>query len=221
MNGSTELLSTLPRRAQSAAEELANSVSHGIGLVGALAGAPVLFVAASKGNGQFFIGSVVFIITMLGVYLGSTLYHAWPQTSAKSLLQLIDHSAIFLLIAGTYTPFTLGRLSGGYGSVMFAVVWSIAVFGIILKIVRGTTRHPKLAMSLYLGLGWSGLLVIRPLSLVVPASGLAWLVAGGVVYTIGVLFFVNERLRFGHFVWHLFVMGGTTCHFFAILACAE
>jgi len=205
---------------QSSTEELFNTVSHGIGLIAAVIAAPILlFAASARGDGRFFVGSVIFTITMVGVYLGSTLYHAWPATPRKSVLQLVDHSAIFLLIAGTYTPFALGRLGGVYGSALLALVWAVAVFGIVVKIARGTARHPKLGMSLYLGLGWSGLIVIRPLSLAVPMPALGWLIAGGVVYTTGVLFFVNERLRYGHFVWHLFVMGGTACHFLALLAC--
>ena len=219
MNG-PDNLRPVPQRVQSATEEMANSVSHGFGLIAALVGAPVLLLAASHTtDARFFAGSVVFIITTLAVYLGSTLYHAWPDTPRKSALQLFDHSAIFLLIAGTYTPFALSRLDGAYGPAMFGLVWAIAVLGIILKVVRGATRHPKIAMCLYLGMGWSGLLVLQPLSVAVPPAALIWLVAGGVIYTTGVLFFINERIRYAHFVWHLFVIGGSTCHFFALLAC--
>ena len=220
MNGIDESVS-LPGRIQSSGEELANSISHGIGLMVGVAAAPILLIAASeKGDSRFFIGAVIFTITMVAVYLGSTLYHAWPQSPRKSLLQLVDHSAIFLLIAGTYTPFALGPLGGAHGAAMLGLVWALAVLGIIVKVARGTMQHPRLALSLYLGMGWSGLLVIRPLSLAVPMPSLIWLIAGGVVYTAGVLFFLNERLRYGHFVWHLFVMAGTTCHFVALLACA-
>ncbi len=210
----------LPQRVQSAMEEMANSVSHGFGLIAALAGAPVLLFAASRTNdARFFAGSVVFMLATLSVYLASTLYHAWPQGPRKSTLQLLDHSAIFLLIAATYTPFTLGRLAGWYGPVMFTLVWTIAMLGITLKVVRGVNRHPKIALCLYLGMGWCGLVVWRPLSLAIPLAGLWWLAAGGVIYTAGVLFFVSERLRYGHLVWHIFVIAGSVCHFFAILAC--
>jgi hemolysin III len=213
-------LRTLPKRRQSLGEELANSVSHGIGLVGALIGAPILLLTAlDTGDGGFFIGTIVFTATMLLLYLGSMLYHAWPQTRGKSVLQVLDHSAIFLLIAGTYTPFTLGPLRGTWGSTMLGLIWALAIFGVIVKATRGTSRHPKLAMSLYLGMGWSALIVIRPLASAVPPSAVLWLLAGGIAYTIGVLFFVNERLRYGHFVWHLFVLAGTSCHFLALLAC--
>ncbi len=144
---------------------------------------------------------------------------AWPETRTKYALQLFDHSAIFFLIAGTYTPFALGPLRGIWGSTILAVVWAVAAFGVTVKAMRGTSRHHKLAMSLYLGMGWSGLIIIWPLILKVPPTALFWLFAGGVAYTAGVLFFVNKRLRYGHFVWHLFVLAGTSCHFLALLAC--
>jgi hemolysin III len=210
----------LPRWTQSRGEELANTISHGIGLLAALIGTPVLLVAAlNAGNGGFFIGTIIFAATMLVLYLGSTLYHAWPQTRAKCVLQVFDHSAIFLLIAGTYTPLTLGPLRGLCGWTMFGVIWALAIFGIIMKVTRGTSRHPKLALCLYLGMGWLGLIVIWPLSSVVSASALLGLFAGGIAYTVGVIFFVNERRRYNHFIWHLFVLTGTSCHFLALLAC--
>ena len=208
------------KRMHSSSEELANMISHGIGLIAALIGAPILlFAARDTGSDGFFVGTIVFIATMLALYLASTLYHAWPQTRTKYALQLFDHCAIFFLIAGTYTPFALGPLRGIWGSTILGVVWAVAVFGVIVKAMRGTSRHRKLAMSLYLGMGWSALIIIRPAILKVPPAALFWLVAGGVAYTAGVLFFVNERLRYGHFVWHLFVLAGTSCHFLAVLAC--
>jgi hemolysin III len=214
-------LHALPRWTQSAGEELANSISHGIGLVAGLIGAPVLLLAALRtGSHGFFIGTIVFTVTMLLLYLGSLLYHAWPQTRGKCILQVLDHSAIFLLIAGTYTPFTLGPLRGLFGSIMFGLVWALAIFGVIMKTTRGTSRHRKLGLALYLGMGWICVIGIRPLLGAVPLSAVVWLFAGGIAYTTGVLFFVNERLRYSHFVWHLFVLSGTGCHFLALLACA-
>jgi hemolysin III len=211
----------LPRWTQSTGEELANSISHGIGLVGAIIGAPILLLAAFRhGSMLFLIGTIVFIVTMLLLYLGSMLYHAWPRTRAKSILQLLDHSAIFWLIAGTYTPFALGPLRGVWGWTMLGIVWALAAFGVFVKATHGAARHRKFAMALYLGMGWLALVFIRPLALAVPLSALLWLLAGGVVYTTGVLFFVNERLRYAHFVWHLFVLTGTGCHFAAVLTCA-
>jgi len=211
----------LPKWAQSTGEELANSISHGIGLVGALIGTPVLLLTAfHHGSISFLIGTIVFTVTMLLLYLGSTFYHAWPRTRAKSVLQLLDHSAIFWLIAGTYTPFALGPLRGGWGWMMLGLIWTLSVFGTLIKAIRGTARHRKLAMTLYLGMGWLALVFIRPLVFAVPLSVLLWLLAGGIAYTTGVLFFVNTRLRYSHFVWHLFVLVGTGCHFAAVLICA-
>ena len=206
-------------RRQSPKEELANSISHGIGLVAGLIAAPILLFAAFDRGGGFFIGTVVFTITMLLLYLGSMLYHAWPPTPGKYVLQVLDHSAIFLLIAGTYTPFALGPLRGRLGSMMLGVVWALAILGVVIKATRGTTRHRKLAMTLYLGMGWSALLVARPVVLLLPSSAVIWLLAGGIAYTFGVLFYIQERLRYGHLIWHLLVLTGTSCHFFAVLSC--
>ncbi len=208
-----------PKRMQSAGEELANSISHGIGLCAALLGAPILLLEARRSSPGFFLGAVIFVATMSILYLGSMLYHAWPHTRGKSILQVVDHSAIFLLIAGTYTPFTLGPLRGFWGSTMLALVWALAIFGIFLKTTRGPSHHPKLSVSLYLGTGWLALIAARPMTLAIPFPALFWLVAGGIAYTTGVLFFVNERLRYSHFIWHLFVLAGSSCHFLAVLSC--
>jgi hemolysin III len=208
-----------PKRMQSAGEELANSISHGIGLCAALIGAPILLLEAHRSSPGFFLGTAIFTVTLSMLYLGSTLYHAWPQTRGKSVLRTLDHSAIFLLIAGTYTPFTLGPLRGLWGSSILAVVWALAIFGVILKATRGASRHPKLGMTLYLGTGWLALIAVRPMMLAIPFAALFWLVAGGVAYTTGVLFFVNQRLRYSHFIWHLFVLAGSSCHFLAVLSC--
>src|SRR5207247_7609297 len=151
----------LPRRPQSAGEELANSISHGMGLAGAMIGTPILLLAAfHHGSISFLIGTIIFAATMLLVYLGSTLYHAWPQTRGKSFLQVLDHSAIFLLIAGTYTPFMLGPLRGFWGATILVIVWALAIFGVTLKATRGPSRHSKLGMTLYLGTGWLALIAI-------------------------------------------------------------
>src|SRR6266446_4118284 len=212
---------TLASRTQSAGEELANSISHAIGLVGAMIGAPILLLAAFYHGSIFFlVGTIIFTVTMLLVYFGSTLYHAWPQTRVKSFLQVMDHSAIFLLIAGTYTPFALGPLRDAGGLAMLGIVWTLALFGVVMKTTRGPLRHRKLAMTLYLGTGWLGVIFIRPLTLAVPWSAVLWLIAGGIAYTAGTLFFANERLRYAHFVWHLFVLAGTSCHFTAVFICA-
>lgn len=213
---------TLPKWTQSPGEEIANSLSHGIGFIAALIGTPILLAAAERhGSSGFLLGTVVFSVTMLILYLGSTVYHAWPATRAKHFLQSFDHAAIYFLIAGTYTPFALGPLRGHGGFVVLGLIWLAATFGVILKMTRGTSRHRKLAMSLYLGMGWLIPLTHRPLMLAIPFSALIWLLAGGIAYTAGVLFFINKRLRYSHFVWHLFVLAGTSCHFVAVLSCAS
>ncbi len=186
---------SLPLRnwTQSAGEEVANGISHGIGLVGAMIGTPILLLAAlHHSNIPFLIGTIIFtttmlLTTMLLVYLASTLYHGWPHTDTKSILQVIDHAAIFLLIAGTFTPFALGPLRGGGGLAMLGIVWALALFGVIIKATRGVLRHRRLAMTLYLGTGWIGLAFIRPLALAIPLSALLWLIAGGIAYTAGTL----------------------------------
>jgi hemolysin III len=209
-----------PKWDQSLGEELANSISHGLGLMAALIGAPILMLAAWRGGDRlFFLGTAVFAGAMLLVYLGSTLYHAWPRGPLKSVFQVIDHSAIFLLIAGTYTPFTLGPLRGAWGWTILALVWTLAFFGIALKTVGGTERRKGLSMALYLGMGWLILFAFRPLISNVPPIGLVWLVAGGLFYTGGVFFFIRRRSRYAHFVWHLFVLLGTGCHFLAVFSC--
>lgn len=211
-----------PKWDQSLGEELANSISHGLGLLAGLLGAPLLMVAAWRGGDRFFFtGTAVFTAAMLLVYLGSTLYHAWPRGTIKSVFQVIDHSAIFLLIAGTYTPFTLGPLRGAWGWTILALVWTLAICGVILKSISGTERRTGLFLALYLSMGWLILIAFRPLLLHVPVSALLWLVAGGFAYTGGVFFFVSRRRRYTHFVWHLFVLLGTVCHFLAVFSCAH
>ena len=211
----------LASRRQSAGEELANSISHAMGLVAAMIGTPILLLAAFRHANIFLlVGTVIFTATMLLVYFGSTLYHAWPQTRVKSFFQVMDHSAIFLLIAGTYTPFALGPLRGAGGLTMLGIVWTLALFGVVMKATRGALRHRKLSMTLYLGTGWLGVIFIRPLALTIPWTAVLWLVMGGIAYTAGTLFFANERLRYAHFIWHLFVLAGTSCHFAAVFVCA-
>jgi hemolysin III len=203
-------------RSPSLGEEIANSVSHGVGLVGALVAAPFLVLAARRGGAAGTVGATVFASTVVLLYLASTLYHALPTHKARPVFQIIDHSAIFLLIAGTYTPFTLGVLRGTWGWTLLGLVWSLAVLGVALKTVGGI-RYPRLSTTLYLGMGWLALIAIRPLWLRIPVSGWLWLVAGGLAYTAGVAFYAFDRMRYGHLMWHLFVLTGTVCHFFAVL----
>ncbi len=206
----------VPHRPQTIAEEVANSVSHGLGFVMALAGAPILIVAATqRGTLSDVIAVSVFAAAMALMYLSSTIYHALPQGQAKRVFQVLDHSAIYLLIAGTYTPFTLGVLQGAWGWTLFGLVWGLAAFGVLVKAFAGIRWH-GLSTALYLGMGWLALIAAKPLWESLPLAGLAWLLAGGIAYTAGVYFYAKKTLRFGHFVWHLFVVAGTACHFVAV-----
>lgn len=207
-----------PRREQSAREETANSISHGIGLVAALAGTPVLLMQADRhGDSGFTIGVTLFAMSMILLYLASTLYHALPPGKAKRMLRMIEHAAIFVLIAGTYSPFALGILSGPWGWSLLVIIWGLALFGSILKLGRRMSS-PLISTGLYLIMGWLIVIATLPLYERMPATGLTLLVAGGVAYTTGVVFFIlDARWRYGHLVWHLFVMAGTGCHYFAVL----
>ncbi|MGB5817599.1 MAG: hemolysin III family protein [Thermoanaerobaculia bacterium] len=205
------------KRRQSLGEEIANSVSHGVGLLAAVVAAPILIVAAVwRGSAAGIVSASVFAATVVVLYTTSTLYHALPESRAKRVLRVLDHGAIFLLIAGTYTPFTLGVLRGAWGWTLFGLVWGLAVAGLVLK-AAGGVRHPVLSTSLYLAMGWLVLIAVKPLWDRVPMWGLFWLLAGGLAYTVGVAFFAAERIRYSHFVWHLFVIVGTVCHFIAVL----
>ena len=205
------------RREQSSGEEIANAISHGFGFVMALAGTPILIArTVAQGNkGQTF-GASVFGASVLLLYLASTLYHALPRSRAKRVFRVVEHSGIYLLIAGTYTPFTLGVLRGGWGWTLLTLIWCLAVGGIVVKAVGGI-RYPAVSTGVYVAMGWLIVIAVRPLLHVMPPAGIAWLVLGGLAYTIGVAFYVSTRLRYGHFVWHVFVLLGTTCHFFAVM----
>ena len=210
-------MSIVPKREQSRGEEIANSISHGIGLAAALVATPFLILhAVRRGDTGYIVGASIFAATMVLMYFASTLYHALPNGQAKRLFRIIEHSAIFLLIAGTYTPFTLGVLRGAWGWTLLGLVWSIAAAGVALKAIYKAS-HPILSTTLYLLMGWLIVIAANPLYARVPISGLYWLLAGGVAYTAGGAFFAaDSRLRYGHFIWHLFVMAGTACHFCAV-----
>lgn len=210
-----------PALGQSIGEEIANSVSHGLALIAVLVGTPFLLVhAVRQGDAGFVVGASIFAATMILLYLASTLYHALTHRKAKQVFRVIDHSAIFLLIAGTYTPFTLGVLNGPWGWTLFGIVWGLAVIGIALKVFNGFA-YPMLSTAIYLSMGWLVVIAIDPLMARLPTAGLLWLVAGGLAYSVGVVFFaLDSRLRYGHFTWHMFVMAGTACHYFAVLGYA-
>jgi hemolysin III len=198
-------------------EEIANSISHGLGLILAIIALPVLVFSAMKiGSTHFIVGVSVFGASMVVLYLASTLYHAVTHHEAKRFFRLFDHSAIFLLIAGSYTPFSLGVLRGAWGWTLLAIVWCLAIAGIVIKAFP-RTRHSWVCMVLYLVMGWLAIVAIKPIWELVPLPGIILILAGGVAYTGGLAFFAARNLRYSHFVWHLFVLAGTTCHFFAVL----
>lgn len=197
-------------------EDIASSLSHALGLLAATVWAPVLILRAiGEGGVEAIVGSCVFATTSILLYLMSTLYHGFPKGRAKAVFRVLDHAAIFLLIAGTYTPFTLGVLQGPWGWALFGLVWSLAVSGVFLK-ATGSLRDARWSTSLYLALGWVVLIAAKPMWERVPAWGLLWLLAGGIAYTVGVVSFSTTRIPYNHFVWHLFVMIGTGCHTVAV-----
>jgi len=198
-------------------EEIANTISHGLGLILALIAVPILIAEAMRaGNVQFTVGVSVFGGTMVLLYLASTLYHSLTHEAAKSLFRLFDHTAIFLLIAGTYTPFSLGKLRGPWGWSLLAAIWALAIVGIILKINK-RTRHSPIGIVLYVIMGWLAIVAVKQILMLIPVPGILLILAGGLAYTGGLAFFAAQRIRYNHFIWHLFVIAGTTCHFFAVL----
>lgn len=199
------------------AEELANALSHGLGLLLAIAALPVLVLARLQdGDWIDLIADVVFAVTMILLYLASTVYHALPRFRHRDILQVLDHSAIYLLIAGTYTPFTLGVLRGPVGWTLFGIIWALAIAGVVKKSIIGP-RYPRLSLLLYILMGWLVVFAIIPLWNGMSLWGLFWLFGGGVLYTSGTLFFSSDHLPFRHLVWHLFVLAGSISHFVAVL----
>lgn len=207
----------IPTQVQSLAEEIANAVTHGIGAALSIAALVVLVVfAAIEGSAWSVAAVAVYGSTLLLVYLCSTLYHGIPHRRAKRVLQVLDHSTIFLLIAGTYTPIAVLGLSGGPDWLLLAAIWSLALFGIVLQVVRPNRDEP-LRIALYIVMGWLGLAWGGPMVDGMGWGGAALILLGGVAYTGGIGFYAWHRLPFNHAVWHLFVIGGSAAHFFAIL----
>lgn len=205
-------------RVVSLREELANAVTHGVGLVLSLIGMPILVLAAlDRGERTMVIGASVFGATLIALYAASTLYHAIPHPTLKQKLRVVDHAAIYLLIAGTYTPFTLGVLRGTWGWTLFGIVWTLAALGVFFKVVFGSGAMAKLSTAIYVAMGWVIVIAIKPLMVSMEHAGLMLLVAGGLCYTGGVVFYVDRRRAWTHPVWHVFVMGGSICHYFAVL----
>jgi hemolysin III len=208
---------SIKHRNQSLGEEIANSISHGVGALAAMVITPILIIKAIPIGVAGIVGVSIFSATMIILYLSSCLYHAFPHNKTKRVFRIFDHSAIFLLIAGTYTPFTLTVLHGVWGWSLLAIVWALAVAGVVLKSVA-SVKSSGLSTALYLGMGWIAVFAAKPLYETLPLWGLVWLIAGGVMYSAGILFFAyDHRVRYLHFIWHLFVMAGTACHVVAVL----
>jgi hemolysin III len=198
-------------------EEAANALTHGIGALAALAGGVVLVaLAALHGDSWRLAASIVFASSLLLLYVASTLYHCARQPDAKARLKVFDHCAIYLLIAGTYTPFTLVALRGDVGWWLFAAIWSLAALGVLFKL-RFTGRFKLASTLLYVAMGWLALVAIKPLLATLDDWSLRWLLAGGIAYTLGTVFYHRPSLRYSHAVWHLFVIAGSACHYLAVL----
>lgn len=198
-------------------EEVANLATHGVGLALSIAGLTLLVTFAGlSGDPWRIVSFSIYGAALVVLYASSTLYHGIPCRGAKRVLRRLDHSAIFLLIAGTYTPFVLVLLRGGLGWTLFGIVWALAAFGVAVK-VAFIGRFEVLTVLLYLGMGWLGVAAIRPMVGALPAGGLALLFAGGLAYTVGVAFYAGRCIPFNHAIWHMFVMGGSVCHFLTVL----
>jgi hemolysin III len=198
-------------------EEIAHSAIHGFGIALSIVGLIALVVTALRtGDAGTVAASVVYGITLFLLYLASTLYHSIPNPRAKRILRILDHSAIYLLIAGTYTPFTLISLRGPWGFTLFGLVWGLAILGITLK-VAAMGRFRGLSLALYLGMGWVVVVALNPLIAAIGSGGMTLLTLGGIAYTSGVIFYVWRRLPYHHAVWHAFVLAGSVLHFFAVL----
>ena len=206
-----------PHGTYSAAEEIANGITHGLGVLLAAAGLAVLVAAAVRhGTTVHVVSSIIFGLSLLLLYAASTLYHATGNPGAKRVLRRIDHAAIFLLIAGTYTPFTLVTLRGPWGWSIFGIVWSLAIFGLFFEEAL-RRRWIGFSIGLYLLMGWVAVAAIRPLLGSLPRGGVALLFAGGVAYTLGTVFYLTKRIPYHHAWWHLAVLAGSVLHYFAVL----
>jgi hemolysin III len=208
---------TLPQPTTTFGEELASSITHGVGTALAFVAMVVLMVAAAtQGDAWHVIACSIFGITLILSYLSSTLYHALPQPGVRALFRLFDHAAIFLLIAGSYTPFTLVTLRGPWGWSLFSVIWALALLGILCE-VFAAGRLALVRVAVYIVMGWTIVVATRPMLDLVAPGGLLLLLWGGIAYTAGTIFYVWRKLPYNHAIWHLFVLAGSALHFFAIL----
>jgi hemolysin III len=203
---------------ESSHDELANTLTHAIGVAMALAGfAALVTLASSHGNVRQIISYSIYGVTLVLVYATSTAYHSIRLPKAKRILRTLDHVAIYLLIAGTYTPFALISLRGAWGWSLLGIIWALAACGVVFKIFF-LGRFPRASAAFYLAMGWLALIAVRQLFATLPRLGLILLFAGGLFYTFGILFFAFDHMRFRHAVWHLFVLAGSICHFFAVVS---
>lgn len=199
-------------------EEFFNALTHGLGATAALAGGAVLITLATLfGDGWQLAGAIVFGICLLLLYLASTLYHAIQHPVAKARLKVVDHCAIYLLIAGTYTPFTLIGLRGPWGWGLFAAIWTLAVAGVVFKLFY-TGRFKLLSTGIYIAMGWLVVIAIEPMLSALDTWTMAWLFGGGLFYTLGTVFYHRPSLPYSHAIWHLFVVAGSVCHYVAVFA---
>ncbi len=202
------------------AEEVANAITHGVGVIFGIIALVLMVVFASYGGDAWRIVSVsIFGSALILLYLASTLYHALPESSIKRMMRIFDHCAIYVLIAGTYTPFLLGDMRGPWGWVLFGILWGSAVAGIIFKFFF-IGRFDLITTLLYVAMGWTALIAIKPALAMLPPGALLLLLVGGILYTSGVVFYLWDRLPFNHAIWHLFVLGGSALHFAAVMGFA-
>lgn len=207
----------LPFKYPSLGEEIANSITHGIGAALSIAALVLLVVfAALRGDAWRIVGFSIFGTSLFVLYLTSTLYHSFTNLKVKRFFRVLDHSVIFILIAGSYTPITLTVLRGPWGWTLFGLIWGLAIFGIVMKIAF-FDRFNALSVVLYILMGWLAVIALKPLLSVAPLGLMIWMGIGGLSYTLGVIFYAWERLPFNHAVWHLFVLGGSISHFFGML----
>jgi hemolysin III len=198
--------------------ELANGITHGIGFLLSQAGLVVLVtLAATRGSARHVVSCSIYGATLVLLYLASTLYHFARRPRAKRVFRVMDHIAIYLLIAGTYTPFTLVTLEGRWGWTLFGVIWGLAVMGTLFKLLVAPGKWEFVSVAFYLAMGWAAIAALGPLRQNLSTAGLAWMFAGGAAYTLGVVFYAWESIRYHHAIWHLFVMLGSACHFFAVM----
>jgi len=198
-------------------EELANSITHGVGLALSMVGLIVLVVlSVTRGDAWHIAGCTIFGVTLVLLYSASTFYHAVRAPRFRRILKILDHTAIYLLIAGTYTPFTLVNLRGFWGWTLFSLVWGFSLFGTLWKFFHAD-RFQIVSTLIYLAMGWLVLIAIKPVTVALPLSGIVWLIAGGVFYTVGVPFFALKRLPYNHAIWHVFVLAGSICHYLAVM----